>query len=1109
MLKPLLKISHRTLVVTLETLAVVALLVAIAFGAFVWRVSQGPVSIGFAKDYVEEALSNEEEGLVVTFDDMVFSWPELNGPFLLDLSGLHVQQGKEASNSLTIDKASVGLSRRALIIGLIRPVSVVINAPSLELVRTRDGKLSLLVQKKKEVVAEEQKIEQEPANAGQDVAQLFKDMANRSGGKMISRLRTFEIRGASVAVRDYQYGLSWYLSDLDFAMKRHPQGVAASLLIMLPGGRDGNAANIAMDMVYRKESDDFKVEANITDLNPYVVSKFMTLPDALSGQDLYFSGKLGASLDTNLVPTDAQFSAEIPEGQVTIAEQFDGPIALKNIKLDSDYNAANKVLNVSNLSGELGGIPFKGAGKGIMTDASLSMPIALDVSALELKDLPPLFPKSEQDGEAYKWLAHKLQGGTFSNVSLAMELAAQKTVDTQTNIAKWDVDVPVMKLNFAFDGTKVIYSDTLMPIENAKGTGTLDLGAEVLDIKGESGMIGDMTGSEITVKVTHLMTAKSGDVAVHAKVKGPMATALNYIAAEPINMTQEEIGLDPKKVKGTIEAVVDVSLPTVKDVPKELVNVDINGVLTDLDIPGIVQGLPLTGGPLTLVTEPGGFKIKGNAKLAGREAVIDWHQYFESKGNPYSMKVVAQIGADQELRNHFGVNLDDYISGTMPVDVTYISKGDGTSSVDVKGDLNPVRVYISPFKFEKPVGMPGSVVAKANLKDDVLKDITGIDIKSRDFSVTGAKLSFAKQNGKTADLSKATLSEAVIGNTKMKVDLDVSAANVMTVKASGPVFDLVPFLTDTEHATPTPVADIQKAKQQPMKITMTADKMLGKNDQVVSGATTYLEMDADGDITQIEMDGKIGTAGNLAVRFKPDAAGKRTFRLQSDDAGAVLHTFGLYSNVHGGSLVIYGEPKGKNLRGDLYGVARMENFRVVKAPALASLLSLMSLTGVSNALGGEGLVFSKLESPFEWRFREEGNLLIIKDGTTSGSAIGLTFSGVVDRGKKTTDVAGTIIPMTEINSFLSKIPLVGEILGGSTGLFAATYSMKGPSNDPKVSVNPLSIITPGIIRRILFEGGYESKIPEDEKKEEAPAPQKVVAPAKQQSQTASPKAATN
>jgi len=285
--------------------------------------------------------------------------------------------------------------------------------------------------------------------------------------------------------------------------------------------------------------------------------------------------------------------------------------------------------------------------------------------------------------------------------------------------------------------------------------------------------------------------------------------------------------------------------------------------------------------------------------------------------------------------------------------------------------------------------------------------------------------------------------------------------------------------------------------------------MLAQNGQSVSAARAYAELDTDGDMTQIEFDGNIGKSkGDVYVRFKPDEKGVRTFRLDTNDAGSLLYTFGVYENVHGGMLRIYGQPKDNDPRGDLIGSMQMENFRVTKAPALARLLGLMSLTGVTQLLGNEGLVFSKLESGFEWQFRPEGNLLIIKDGKTSGSAIGLTFSGVLDRGKKTTDVAGTIIPVTEVNQLLGNIPLVGGLLGGASGLIAATYSMKGPSNDPNIMVNPLSVLAPGIIRRILFEGGYESKIPErNTPAGSAPAPQaKAKAqPPKQPSRTVQPK----
>jgi hypothetical protein len=61
--------------------------------------------------------------------------------------------------------------------------------------------------------------------------------------------------------------------------------------------------------------------------------------------------------------------------------------------------------------------------------------------------------------------------------------------------------------------------------------------------------------------------------------------------------------------------------------------------------------------------------------------------------------------------------------------------------------------------------------------------------------------------------------------------------------------------------------------------------------------------------------------------------------------------------------------------------------------------------------------------------------------------------------------------MSEVNSLVAKIPLLGKLLGGSSGgLIAATYTMKGSNEDPTVFINPLSVLTPGFLRSILFEG---------------------------------------
>ena len=66
---------------------------------------------------------------------------------------------------------------------------------------------------------------------------------------------------------------------------------------------------------------------------------------------------------------------------------------------------------------------------------------------------------------------------------------------------------------------------------------------------------------------------------------------------------------------------------------------------------------------------------------------------------------------------------------------------------------------------------------------------------------------------------------------------------------------------------------------------------------------------------------------------------------------------------------------------------------------------------------------------------------------------------------------GSLVPAYGINSLLSNIPLLGDVLASKKGegIFGVTYSATGNADQPNISVNPLSVLTPGILRRI-FEG---------------------------------------
>jgi hypothetical protein len=148
-------------------------------------------------------------------------------------------------------------------------------------------------------------------------------------------------------------------------------------------------------------------------------------------------------------------------------------------------------------------------------------------------------------------------------------------------------------------------------------------------------------------------------------------------------------------------------------------------------------------------------------------------------------------------------------------------------------------------------------------------------------------------------------------------------------------------------------------------------------------------------------------------------------------------------------------------------------FDVLNAPILARLLTVASLEGIGNLLGGEGIAFEQLEAPFALR----NQLLQLGRGRLYGSQLGLTFEGWVNLADDTLDVEGTIVPLYGVNWTIGQIPIIGRLLRGSEGegAFAFTYGMRGPVREPTIRVNPLSALAPGFLRE-LFTGLREGTL---------------------------------
>ena len=145
----------------------------------------------------------------------------------------------------------------------------------------------------------------------------------------------------------------------------------------------------------------------------------------------------------------------------------------------------------------------------------------------------------------------------------------------------------------------------------------------------------------------------------------------------------------------------------------------------------------------------------------------------------------------------------------------------------------------------------------------------------------------------------------------------------------------------------------------------------------------------------------------------------------------------------------------------------MKDFRLLNQPFLARLFSAGSLIGFGNLLQGGGIEVDHLKVPFS----ANNGVLAIHTARATGPAIGISAEGYIDRPKNEIALKGTLVPLFGLNSVLGYIPLVGNLLISrpGEGIIGMTYSVTGNADEPKVSVNPLSLVTPGFFRQI-FEG---------------------------------------
>jgi hypothetical protein len=101
-------------------------------------------------------------------------------------------------------------------------------------------------------------------------------------------------------------------------------------------------------------------------------------------------------------------------------------------------------------------------------------------------------------------------------------------------------------------------------------------------------------------------------------------------------------------------------------------------------------------------------------------------------------------------------------------------------------------------------------------------------------------------------------------------------------------------------------------------------------------------------------------------------------------------------------------------------------------------------------------------------FTRQNGQLTIREGVLKGPLIGGTIKGSIDS-ESQVRMSGTFVPIYGLNNMFGQLPILGLFLGGGSneGLIGVTYEVVGSLGQPELRVNPISVMAPGVLRKIF------------------------------------------
>lgn len=653
--------------------------------------------------------------------------------------------------------------------------------------------------------------------------------------------------------------------------------------------------------------------------------------------------------------------------------------------------------------------------------------------------------------KARSWVLKNLFGGTVTNASIAVFIPAGRIPPEGGPLR---LDENELQISFDIDNARLNVAGDIPPIRDTEAH--FDLKGPRIAVTIKDGASYFPSGRSVTLKGGDFVIPASYDKPLMAEMNIDVAGAADAVAElvtyRPVKVLQRT-GFEPADFTGNITASVQARFGLVTDQKPPPPEWKTAMVLSNVDVAKPIAGRAITGldGTLDIDPKKALLAAKGNVDSVPME--INLTEPVDPDAGVERQRLI-KATLDNSQRNKLVPGLNDIIDGPAKVEFSLV--GEDRQAVTV--DLRAATISVPWIGWTK-----GSGIAAKAAFEIVGK---GKDVTISDFEVFGegfgasGDMVFSKGGLSSADFSKVRL--AAGDNYALKLKRTKGGYDI---SVSGKSADVRPVIAKLRSAQSG--GGQTDATSMSTTVRASLDKIIGFNDESVSNVSLVYAM-RGGQTSSIEFSGVTGS-GQAAVVQMATNNGDKIIQITSGDAGAVARFADFYERISGGLLNV-------KLRA---GQNQTWSGNVdIRSFALADEQRLQTI--VSTPVGDDGRSLNtavkrdidvsseRFQRGFA-RLSFVNNELQVENGVLRGEQVGATFQGTLRDRNGNMNMTGTFMPAYGLNRLFAELPVIGAILGNGRdrGLLGITFQLKGKLESPKLAINPLSLIAPGIFRQIF------------------------------------------